>query len=74
MNKEMLNFFSHNFNNKILVATVCVEILCSFKVKSLDWIIEKIFQTYKMLFSNHVFTIGVRTPNNTHFGGGAKLQ
>lgn len=57
-----------------MVAIFCFEILCSFKVKNLDWIIEKLFQTYNMFFSNHVFTIGVPTPNKTYFGGGVKLQ
>lgn len=74
VNKQMLNLFSHSFNNKILVAIFCVEILCSFKIKSLDWIIEKIFQTFKMVFSNHVFKIGVPTSTTTYFVGGVKLQ
>lgn len=55
VNKEMLNLFSHNFNNKILLAIFCVEIICSFKAKNLDWIIEKIFQTYKMFFFKSCF-------------------
>lgn len=58
VNKEMLNLFSLNFNNKILVAIFRVEILCSFKVKSLDWTVKKYFKHITCFFNSCFYDRG----------------